>query len=242
MVLHHDTSQDKYVLFSGYTRLFRMICHTCIFLREELDSKSSTIYHHDIFKERHHSMKENTGRTKYVILGMLARMPLTGYTIKKWIGSEYSHFWQESYGQIYPTLKKLVAEGLAVSSEDRQTGNKRGQIVYSITEAGREILSAWLQEDPDIEKLRYEILLKVSFGESTEPAVLLRHLDHFISRNEKLIAEMNHYIDHISQMQQQDVDCSYSQLTALCGVHLYTAMRDWALEAQKIIAVKKEGA
>ncbi|WP_277405333.1 hypothetical protein [Lacrimispora xylanisolvens] len=27
-------------------------------------------------------MKENTGKSKYVILGMLARMPLTGYTIK----------------------------------------------------------------------------------------------------------------------------------------------------------------
>lgn len=28
-------------------------------------------------------MKENTGKSKYVMLGMLARMPQTGYTIKK---------------------------------------------------------------------------------------------------------------------------------------------------------------
>ena len=45
---------------------------------------------------------------------MLARMPQTGYSIKKWIEGEYSHFWQESFGQIYPTLKALVAERLAV--------------------------------------------------------------------------------------------------------------------------------
>ncbi len=74
-------------------------------------------------------MKENTGKSKYVILGMLARMPLTGYTIKKWLENEYSHFWQESYGQIYPTLKILVAQGLAVCSDKGEHGNGRGQIV-----------------------------------------------------------------------------------------------------------------
>ena len=139
-------------------------------------------------------MKENTGKSKYVVLGMLARMPQTGYTIKKWFEQEYSHFWQESFGQIYPTLKKLVTEGLAVSSNDTETGNGRSQIVYSITDAGRKELSDWLREEPEIEKLRYEILLKVSFGENTEPEVLLGHLDDFIRRNEKLVKDMNGYI------------------------------------------------
>jgi DNA-binding PadR family transcriptional regulator len=183
-------------------------------------------------------MKENTGKTKYVVLGMLARMPQTGYTIKKWIEHEYSHFWQESFGQIYPTLKKLVAEGLAVSSNDTETGNGRGQIVYRITDAGRKALSDWLREEPEIEKLRYEILLKVSFGENTEPEVLLGHLDDFIRRNENLVKEMNDYIQHFDQLKAQGVDCIYSQLTALCGVYLYSAMRDWAAEAKKIISEK----
>lgn len=183
-------------------------------------------------------MKENTGKSKYVVLGMLARMPQTGYTIKKWIEQEYSHFWQESFGQIYPTLKKLVAEGLAVSSDDTETGNGRGQIVYSITDAGRKELSDWLREKPEIEKLRYEILLKVSFGENTEPKVLLGHLDDFIRRNEKLVKDMNGYIGFFDQLKEQGTDCTYSQLTALCGVYIYSAMKDWAVEAKKIISEK----
>lgn len=184
-------------------------------------------------------MKENAGISKYVMLGMLARMPQTGYTIKKWIENEYSHFWQESFGQIYPTLKKLVAEGLAVSSDHTQPGNGRGQIVYSITEEGRKELSDWLQKEPEIERLRYEILLKISFGENTEPAVLLGHLDSFIGRNEKLVKDMNEYIKLFEKYKEQDVDCSYSQLTALCGVYIYSAMRDWAVEAKKIISQKR---
>lgn len=183
-------------------------------------------------------MKENTGISKYVMLGMLARMPQTGYTIKKWIENEYSHFWQESFGQIYPTLKKLVAEGLAVSSDNTQSGNGRGQIVYSITDAGRKELADWLRKEPKIEKLRYEILLKISFGENIEPEVLLGHLDSFIRRNEKLVKDMNGYIELFKKLKEQDIDCSYSQLTALCGVYIYSAMRDWAVEAKKIISEK----
>ncbi|HEX2939305.1 MAG TPA: helix-turn-helix transcriptional regulator [Ruminiclostridium sp.] len=183
-------------------------------------------------------MKENTGKSKYVVLGILAHMPQTGYTIKKWIEQEYSHFWQESFGQIYPTLKKLVTEGLAVSSDDTETRNGRGQIVYSITDAGRKELSDWLREEPEIEKLRYEILLKVSFGENTEPKVLLGHLDDFIRRNEKLVKDMNGYIEFFDQLKEQGTDCTYSQLTALCGAYIYSAMKDWAVEAKKIISEK----
>lgn len=76
----------------------------------------------------------------------------------------------------------MVAEGLAVTSNNTQTGNGRGQIVYNITDAGRKELSDWLREEPEIERIRYELLLKVSFGENTEPEVLLDHLDNFIRR------------------------------------------------------------
>lgn len=182
-------------------------------------------------------MKENTGKSKYVILGMLSRMPQTGYNMKKWIENEYSHFWQESYGQIYPTLKKLVAEGLVVPSEEQMHG--RGKITYCITDAGRKELAQWLRKEPEIEKLRYEILLKVSFGENTEPDVLLGHLDEFAKRNENMIHDMKEYMQYFDLLKEQGVDCTYSQLTALCGVYIYSAMRDWAGEAKRIISQRE---
>lgn len=178
-------------------------------------------------------MKINTGKTRYVLLGLLAHSPQTGYSIKKSIEFQYSHFWQESYGQIYPTLKQLVAEGLAV--ESTESGNARGQIIYNITEAGKAALKNWLSEAPEVEKLRYEILLKVSFGDSTEPEVLLRHLDAFIARNDGLIKDMDGFIQMLQYLTEQGDDHSYGQLTALCGKYVYTAMRDWAQEAKRII-------
>ena len=185
-------------------------------------------------------MKENTGKSKYVMLGMLALTPQTGYTIKKWLENEYSHFWQESYGQIYPTLRKLVEEGLAVSSHNSKHGNGRGQIVYTITEAGKKELSDWLSKAPEIEKFRYEILLKISFGDNTTKEVLLGHLDEFIKRNEKLLEDMNGYMEEMEGEKGQNFDCTYSKLTALCGIHLYSAMKAWAIEAKGIISTKGE--
>ncbi len=182
-------------------------------------------------------MKENTGKTKYVLLGLLAHSPQTGYTIKKSIEYEYSHFWQESYGQIYPTLKTLVVEGLAVENSESSDG--RGQIMYSITEAGKAELKKWLSIAPNIEKLRYEILLKISFGANTEPEIIFGHLDDFISRNNKLIDDMDGFIEYFEILRNEGDDHTYSQLTALCGKYIYTAMRDWAQDAKKMISERE---
>lgn len=184
-------------------------------------------------------MKENTGKTKYILLGLIAHSPQTGYTIKKSMEYEYSHFWQESYGQIYPTLKQLLEEGLAVSEEAPDSCNGRGQKLYRITEAGRAALSSWMAEVPDVEKLRYEILMKISFGDSTKPEIILGHLDDFMKRNEKSILEMDSFLEALDQMRKQGNDHTYKELTALCGKYVYTAMRDWALEATKILTDRK---
>lgn len=184
-------------------------------------------------------MKENSGKTKFIILGMLARAPQTGYTIKKWLENEYSHFWQESFGQIYPSLKELVQDGLAVCDPEAEHANGRRQITYQITDAGREKLSGWLAEKPEVEKLRYEILLKISFGEHTDPAVLQGHLDEFIQRQDTLIQEMDQFITLFDKLMTEGTDCTYSRLTALCGSHLYTALKDWALEAKTILKRKE---
>ena len=184
-------------------------------------------------------MKETGGKSRYLILGMLAHTPLTGYNIRKWITHEYSHFWQASFGQIYPILKALVKDGLAERFGNTKGSNGRGQIVYCITEKGREALQAWLLEEPDVERLRYEILLKISFGDQTDPDVLLRHLDAFITRNEASLQEMNGYISMMRQhSEREEANHTYSKLTALCGVYHYSAMMDWAREAKEII--KKE--
>jgi len=50
-------------------------------------------------------------QTAYVILGILAiHDNQSGYEIRKTIQQSVGFFWGESYGQIYPTLKRLPDE------------------------------------------------------------------------------------------------------------------------------------
>ena len=60
-------------------------------------------------------------QTAYVILGILAiHDNQSGYEIRKTIQQTVGFFWGESFGQIYPTLKKLLADGLIAPAKSRR--------------------------------------------------------------------------------------------------------------------------
>ena len=84
---------------------------------------------------------------------------MSGYDIKKLVDAGLSHFWSENYGQIYPTLDRLVKEGLAKKKSERQSG-RRQRFVYYITPAGQSALSDWLHEPTDSPVTRNEMQLK----------------------------------------------------------------------------------
>ena len=70
---------------------------------------------------------------------------MSGYDVKKLVEAGLSHFWSESYGQIYPVLNRLVQDDLATCSVDPKSGG-RGRKVYTITKAGRSTFKRWLRE------------------------------------------------------------------------------------------------
>lgn len=116
-----------------------------------------------------------TARTLWSVLGLLAYGPMTGYTLKATIGRTLGHFWSESFGQLYPTLKRLDAQGW-VTCEAAATG--RAKKTYAITAAGRAALADWLAAPWQPTAVRNEMLLKVFFA-AQHPAgddVLRAHL------------------------------------------------------------------
>jgi DNA-binding PadR family transcriptional regulator len=110
------------------------------------------------------------------VLGFLTWGPMSGYDIKKTIEGSISNFWRESYGQIYPILKRIEAEGLATCSRRASEGG-RDRNVYSITEAGRADLQRWLGDPTPPPRLRNELLLKLFFGRQGDLATLIGRLE-----------------------------------------------------------------
>ena len=70
-----------------------------------------------------------------VLLGLLNVEPMSGYDLGQTIRGSIGHFWNESYGQIYPNLKRLAVDGLVVSKTQKQKG-KPDRHIYSITKKG----------------------------------------------------------------------------------------------------------
>jgi PadR family transcriptional regulator, regulatory protein AphA len=129
-----------------------------------------------------------TKQTAYVILGLLSiESNQSGYDIRKTIQGSVGYFWGESYGQIYPTLKRLAAEGLIVPSKSGGTPGK-GRQEYSLTAAGHTQLKEWLavpyRDDPP----RNEFLLKLFFGREAAPSISISHIREFQEKNRRLLA------------------------------------------------------
>lgn len=57
-------------------------------------------------------------KSQYALLGMLTLGEMSGYDIKKLFDTSLRNFWGESFGQIYPILRRLVREGLATVQEE----------------------------------------------------------------------------------------------------------------------------
>lgn len=136
-------------------------------------------------------MAKRTSATGQVLLGLLTIEPMSGYDLGQAIRASIGHFWNESYGQIYPQLKRLAASGLATAKTQKQPGKPDRQ-VYSITRKGRDHLQKWLALAPQPEIPRNELLLKLFFGAQTEPERLIGYVTRMTEQEGALLERFRH--------------------------------------------------
>jgi DNA-binding PadR family transcriptional regulator len=178
-----------------------------------------------------------TTTTEFAILGMLTLKPMSGYEIRQLISESIGHFWGESYGQLYPSLKRLEQAGLATKHSEPE--QKRDRFIYTITEDGREQLRNWLGAAPKAQPPRSELLLKLFFLGSEQAYVQEQHvrrarqqaiddLKKFGFIGEQLRAEHAHH----PQLQQWLITLNF-------GRHRAEAIVNWADETLEQIAAMK---
>src|SRR5262245_20301805 len=89
------------------------------------------------------------GALELAVLGLLKDRPMHGYQLTREVGESLGGFWRVSYGSLYPTLKRLQADGAitAANPEGRPTGGRK-KTVYEITPEGERLFLDLLQEAP----------------------------------------------------------------------------------------------
>lgn len=99
-------------------------------------------------------------QTDLAVLAVLSLEPMTGYAVRDAIRVHLGAFWSESFGQIYPALARLRAEGL-IAADD---GGRSGSSLHSLTPAGRARLVELMREPPASTPPRNGMLLRLFFG------------------------------------------------------------------------------
>ncbi len=162
---------------------------------------------------------------KFALLGLLAESPKYGYEIKRNFEGALGNVWSVSYGQLYPTLRRLSE--LEWVTKETAPGKKAAERnIYSITESGKRNLDEWLLKPLRTSyKVKDEFTLKFLFFNKLP---LERVLEYLKSQQKKTVLQKESYQRTLASI-QDELDY-YLQAIIRKGVIHLEAENQWLEE------------
>ncbi len=171
------------------------------------------------------------GKTWFAILGFLSWKPMSGYDIKNLVDISLAYFWTISYGQIYPTLKKLVDAGFATTEIGAGTGARQRNL-FSITPAGQLAFDEWMKQRVDLSVQRDEMQLKLFLGGQRDTGQTISLIEDFrrqqSHRRTQLLREYDETSPALESGEFAD-DIKWLEPEGLSGMHQKQAVREQTL-------------
>ena len=174
-------------------------------------------------------MARRTSSSSQALLGLLTIEPMSGYDLGQMVRLSVGHIWSESYGQIYPNLKRLEAEGLVACKTEKRKGRPDRRI-YSITRKGREQLAKWLAIPPQPEIPRNEMLLKLFFGAQAPTQILIANVERMVEDHRALLQKFKRTQHNEIDKNSQFPDAPFWKMAARFGQIEMEAHLKWAEE------------
>ena len=173
-----------------------------------------------------------SAQTDLAVLAVLSVAPMSGYAVREAIRDQLGHFWSESFGQIYPTLSQLTADGLV----NKNVGERAGSSVFSLTATGRARLLELLQAPEVTTPPRNGLMLRVFFGHTLGPDAVAALI---AETREQVLVQLATF-DAITRMMAQETDHPehrpYWALTVSAGRHSAIGALAWCDEALEALA------
>lgn len=108
----------------------------------------------------------------FPVLGVLCRGPSHGYDLCRELREQLGDVWSLRTSHIYALLAGLERDGLACHQRIDQEKHPAKK-VFTITDKGREIFSAWLHSPVrNVRNIRLEFLAKLYFARKDSPAAV----------------------------------------------------------------------
>jgi DNA-binding PadR family transcriptional regulator len=164
------------------------------------------------------------GTTACVVLGLVARRPMSGYDLAALATRSIAHFWPISKTQVYAELARLETDGYVVGThveQDKRPDKRR----YELTTAGEQALTAWLDEGGyPADRTRSGFLAKFFFAEQMTQDQRLAVLDEYRAEVDTYRLGLQEIVDRL----EGRPDAFYGRSTALYGLLTAEAKIRWA--------------
>ena len=151
---------------------------------------------------------------------------MSGYELRQIIGRSVGNFWSESYGQIYPMLRRLADEGWIRRRPDEGAG-KRARHIHEITTHGREALRDWLCAPATETPPRVELLLKLFFGGEVPLSVTTAHVEAARARTADALDHYRTIAEDLVRDHAGDPQTPFWTLTVEYGLEATRARLEW---------------
>jgi len=112
---------------------------------------------------------------RHFILGLLTRQPMSGYDVKCFLKSLTWLVDSPSFGSLYPALHALLENGL-VTVEVIPRQDKPPRKIYSITDAGRQVLQEWMGQPVASGASLKAFVMRLILASNLSHAGLVAHL------------------------------------------------------------------
>jgi PadR family transcriptional regulator AphA len=166
-------------------------------------------------------MAANTVSLRYFTLGLLAQQSMSGYDIQRFLRSLSWLIGSPSSGSLYPILRALPEEGLA-TVETIPGLDRPPRKIYSITEAGKKELQAWIDQ-PAVSKAPLKaFVMRLLMAGNFSPATLMEHL-----QQRRAQVASHHGALHETVKASQEMADSGQLLAMDYGLALATAELSW---------------
>src|SRR5690606_2838182 len=166
-------------------------------------------------------------RTEYAVLGLLALGARTGYDIKKMADEALGHFWNESFGHIYPILKRLNERGWVTSTVEPQEG-RPDRKVYALTTEGEAALQEWFAMPVEPVPPRNELLLKLFFAPLATPEALRAQISAHREKQLEDLERLDALAEVVSREEAHNPNLPYWLLTVDHGRTALRALVSWS--------------
>ena len=159
--------------------------------------------------------------TRHFILGLLTKQPMSGYDIKRFLKSLRWLIDTPSFGSLYPALHALLEDDL-VTVEVISRENKPSRKIYTIADAGRQVLQAWMEQPVASGASLKAFVMRLILASNLSHDGLITHLQ----RRRAQVAAHQLALEQTSRAMDESIDLG-EHLTLDYGLDVATAELAW---------------